>query len=114
MLQKMDSNTELKSGHWLVTSTCLKTQTMSSDMIRTLVTIKGEYLDWHTVVQLYPRNSPELHGKTKAIAQPEVLGHVLKVPAHVTRQPEVAEVASCQEHVSLKVISEASHLGPKR
>ena len=38
---------------------------------------------------------------------------MLEVPAHVTREPEVAEVAGCQEHVGLEVISEASHLRPK-
>ena len=38
---------------------------------------------------------------------------MLEVPAHVSREPEVAEVAGRQEHVGLEVISEASHLRPK-
>ena len=68
------------------------------------------YLDGNTIVELDPRDPPELHGEAEAVAQPEVLGHVLQVPGHVPGEAEVAEVAGRQEHVGLEEIAEASHL----
>ena len=41
------------------------------------------YLDWHTVIKLYPRDAPELHGEAEAVAEPQVLRHVLPVSAHL-------------------------------
>lgn len=85
-------------------------------MIRALVTKIHKsvlYLDWHTIVQLYPRDAPKLDSQAEAVAQPEVLCHVLNVPGHVARESEVPEVAGGQEHVGLEEVAQASHLGLK-
>lgn len=71
------------------------------------------YLDWHAVVKLYPRDSPELDGQAESVAQSEVLRHLIQVPGHVAGEPEVAEVAGGHEHVGLEEVAEAAHFWPE-
>ena len=64
--------------------------------------------DRDAVVELQPGDATEFEGETEAVAQSEVLRHLVEVLPDVAGEPEVANVSSCEEDVRLEEISQAS------